>query len=103
MSGPEWPSTAYDAADIADAVLHHTPDGWVFAIAMSTTMIDGALELAADAPVERAQAALVERIERGLRRSIKVEWTRHRSKPNAWSADIAISLPDGPPAEWQLR
>lgn len=96
MPDPEWPLTACGAADIADAVLHHTADGWAFAVAMSTTIIDGTLDLAADAPVERAQAALVDRIERGLQRSIKVEWTRHGSKPNAWSAEFAIRLPAEP-------
>lgn len=96
MPTPEWPSTAYAAADMTDAVLHCTPDGWTFAIATTTSIIDGTLDLAADVPAEQAQAALVDTIERGLGRSIEVEWTRHGSKPNAWSTDIAISPPDKP-------
>ena len=96
MPAPEWPSPAYDAADMTDAVLHCTPAGWTFAIATSTSIIDGTLDLATDVPAERAQAALVDTIERGLGRSIQVEWTRHGSKPDAWSTDIAIGPPDKP-------
>ena len=96
MPTPGWPSTAYDTADMTDAVSHCTPDGWTFAIATNTSIIDGTLDLAADVPAEKAQAALVDTIERGLGHSIEVQWTRSESKPVAWSTDIAISPPDEP-------